>query len=407
MGKINEISQKVEQSFKNNKYTTEIKDDVVEFDSNGLMFNFVDPVNVPSLRINGEEIVKSEPQVQSDWNQSDSESSDFVKNKPFYENIVGELCLQVTTVNGIFYFDWGELIPVVGKRYGIEFDTDNDLNGILEQHTEFGIAEQFTQISPEGVVISFSQVTMYYSPTSFSLAGNNANGKFSGNRTVKNIRLIDYVLQKIDAKFIDGYMVSGTGDYSNKFNNISKNVASGDYSHSEGSYTTASGDYSHAEGQGTTASYFHSHAEGNRTTASGYASHSEGDGSDASGYCSHAEGYGTTASGDTSHAEGDLTIANHKSQHVFGEFNILDPSPKFSDERGNFVEIVGNGEDNITRSNARTLDWQGNEVLAGTITANGVNISEAISTVKFRVSETNIQASSDGGLTWHTLTFVD
>ena len=82
MGKINEISQKVEQSFKNNKYTTEIKDDVVEFDSNGLMFNFVDPVNVPSLRINGEEIVNSEPQVQSDWLQTDETEAAYIANKP-------------------------------------------------------------------------------------------------------------------------------------------------------------------------------------------------------------------------------------------------------------------------------------------------------------------------------------
>ena len=49
----------------------------------------------------------------------------------------------------------------------------------------------------------------------------------------------------------------------------------------------------------------------------------------------------------------------------------------------------------------------GNLTIGGTITANGVNISEAISTVKFRVNGGTFQVSIDEGLTWHTLTFVD
>lgn len=71
--------------------------------------------------------------------------------------------------------------------------------------------------------------------------------------------------------------------------------------------------------------------------------------------------------GDLSHAEGNGTTANHMSQHVFGEYNILDPSENASTIRGIYVEIVGNGTSS-TRSNARTLDWTGNEVLAGKLT---------------------------------------
>jgi hypothetical protein len=76
-----------------------------------------------------------------------------------------------------------------------------------------------------------------------------------------------------------------------------------------------------------------------------------------------------------SHAEGDYTIANHRTQHVFGGYNIADPSIEDATARGTYVEIVGNGykESGVEyRSNARTLDWSGNEVLAGTITATNI-----------------------------------
>lgn len=39
--------------------------------------------------------------------------------------------------------------------------------------------------------------------------------------------------------------------------------------------------------------------------------------------------------------------------------------------RGTYVEIVGNGKNPSTRSNARTLDWNGNEWLAGGLTTTG------------------------------------
>lgn len=157
--------------------------------------------------------------------------------------------------------------------------------------------------------------------------------------------------------------------------------ATGLYAHSEGGGTTASGESAHAEGGGTTASAQRAHAEGGGTTASGLDSHAEGSGTTASGDKDHAEGYRTTASGGDSHAEGaytvasgldshsegNETIANHLAQHVFGEYNIADASTAPSDQRGNYVEIVGNGAYNA-RSNARTLDWNGNEALQGALT---------------------------------------
>ena len=140
-------------------------------------------------------------------------------------------------------------------------------------------------------------------------------------------------------------------------------TASSRCAHAEGYETTASGDYSHAEGYSTTASGHYSHTEGDDTTASGFASHAEGAGNIASGDRSHAEGSGTTASGINSHAEGNYTKASSRDQHVQGKFNIEDTEHKYA-------HIVGNG-DSGNKSNAHTLDWNGNGWYAGKLSQEG------------------------------------
>lgn len=168
----------------------------------------------------------------------------------------------------------------------------------------------------------------------------------------------------------------------NDIPSASRNQATGAFSHAEGGgieseygqtvyrHTIASGMGSHAEGRETTASGDYSHAEGCMTTASEHYSHAEGDGSIASGRGSHAEGLYTVASGDYSHAEGMYTEASGQGQHVLGKFNIIS---------NNFAEIVGNGVngEDENRSNARTLDWNGNEWLAGSLTLGSTRLTEA------------------------------
>lgn len=152
-------------------------------------------------------------------------------------------------------------------------------------------------------------------------------------------------------------------------------TASNAGAHAEGMSTTASGTYSHAEGYNTEASASYSHAEGRNTNSLGVSAHAEGQRTIASGNSSHSEGVFCTAAGDYSHAEGRGTTANYQSMHVFGEYNSLvvieaeegqDP-----DYRDGYIEVVGNGTSESARHDARTLDWNGNEVLAGTVTATG------------------------------------
>lgn len=116
---------------------------------------------------------------------------------------------------------------------------------------------------------------------------------------------------------------------------------------------TTVGQYSSTFGDECTASAFYSLAEGYGTTASGSQA--------------HAEGYKTTASGDNgSHAEGLYTIASSTAQHVQGKYNI-------KDTEGKYAHIVGNGSDSDDkyRSNAHTLDWEGNAWFAGDLNADG------------------------------------
>ena len=197
----------------------------------------------------------------------------------------------------------------------------------------------------------------------------------------------------------EGYNTTASGDFSHAEGG--SKTASGRYSHAEGYNTTASGDFSHAEGGSKTASGQYSHAEGYNTTASGdfshaegYAtkayvsqSHAEGGGTTASGPQSHAEGYYTTASGPQSHAEGYYTTAQRRSQHVQGEYNVLDTVGS-AKNRGKYAHIVGNGTSESARSNAHTLDWDGNAWYAGTIEGTALIIKSSTegSTKRFKIT---------------------
>lgn len=160
-----------------------------------------------------------------------------------------------------------------------------------------------------------------------------------------------------------GNNIEASGNHSAAFNTRTK--ASGFAAAAFGEDTIASGQSAHAEGGNNEASGYWSHVEGNLTLASGANSHAEGEGTAILHIGGETEKYPTTASGRGAHAEGLCTIANHAHQHSAGEFNVADPSEAAADQRGTYVEIIGNGTANDARSNARTLDWSGNEELAG------------------------------------------
>lgn len=176
----------------------------------------------------------------------------------------------------------------------------------------------------------------------------------------------------------EGYYSSASGDYSHAEGY--RTLSNSNNSHAEGEYSKATSDASHAEGSETLASGRYSHSEGTTTIASGNFSHAEGNYTKAQANGSHSQGSGTIAKGCNSHAEGQYTIATADESHVGGRFNKEDTESKYA-------EIIGNGSRTLNydtwewdekRSNARTLDWDGNAWFAGDVTATDKDAHEHV-----------------------------
>ena len=170
----------------------------------------------------------------------------------------------------------------------------------------------------------------------------------------------------------EGYDTTASGTYAHAegYSTVAKGIGA----HAEGKATQANGDRSHAEGNECKAMANNSHAQNYMTVASGMNSHAEGASSTSSGDATHAEGYETLASGFVAHAEGHGTIASGKYQHVQGKFNLEDST---------YAHIVGNGTNKTTRSNAHTIDWDGNAWFAGDVKAGDVSLQKLSTTFKY------------------------
>ena len=213
-----------------------------------------------------------------------------------------------------------------------------------------------------------------------STYGDSGNLCFEGDSSYSiRITYYDTSIVELDKKYIP-YVVGERVDNKNLidksyseyvggvgaeiFNNYKFNIASGEYSHAEGDETYAFGYASHAEGNHSTAEGDYSHAE-NSAHAEGNYSHAENS-STARGMCSHSEGQGSIANGEASHAEGCSVLAFGKYQHAQGRYNVIDEADKYA-------HIVGNGDYSQQtgwkeiRSNAHTLDWNGNAWFQGEV----------------------------------------
>lgn len=217
------------------------------------------------------------------------------------------------------------------------------------------------------------------------------NGWFKGTLKIGGIGQNDETAVEVATKTdIDNTIGrKGSGEYAEVFNNTITNIASGDYSHAEGSYNKATGYCSHAEGQGSEANGLASHAEGIGNTALADNAHAEGNSTHAEGNASHAEGYVSTAKGNYSHAEGEETIANGEAAHVegyntiaTGKYSHVEGKYNIEDTENKYAHIVGNGlyNDSVEkefRSNAHTVDWSGNSWYAGNIKIGGSGYEDA------------------------------
>ena len=154
----------------------------------------------------------------------------------------------------------------------------------------------------------------------------------------------------------------------------SSNTVSSSSSVAIGGGNKAFSSHSVAMGGGNTASGSHSVAMGGGNTASGEFSVAMGVGNTASSMNSVAIGGGNKASGQYSVAMGQSNTANVDNQTVIGRYNAPD-----STEEGEVQHafIIGNGnstESGATHlSNAMTVDWDGNLIMSGDVTATDTN----------------------------------
>ncbi len=117
-------------------------------------------------------------------------------------------------------------------------------------------------------------------------------------------------------------------------------------------------------GLGTKAMGRNSVAMGNTTETNGYSSFAVGDRTKANGFGSSSIGYHTIANAGTSLSIGrynDTLVATENTANGW-------PLPVFASTSPAF--IIGNGSSDATRSNAFVVRYNGNAVLAGTLTQN-------------------------------------
>ena len=219
-----------------------------------------------------------------------------------------------------------------------------------------------------------------------------------------------------------GYQTEAVGEASHAQGY--RTTAKANYTHTEGKETTATSSAAHAQGANTEANGVVSHAQGQSSIADGDCSHAQGHTTKAVGFCSHSQGRLTEAIGENSDACGYKTIAKGKNSHTGGEscvteedatnafvegFNNTNRAPrafiaggqwnstsnnaedsfvygigssasavaqkvggKFPITDTKYAEIVGNGKSSSARSNAYTLDWDGNACFSGSVECNGI-----------------------------------
>lgn len=405
---------------------------------------------------------------QSNWDQNDETAPDYIKNRPFYKSdgaYVGMVqfvatsatTLQYTTTEDEFYtvvlpylqtiVGEGEVCIIkIGENRGkisCIFDRGYfTFNGMFSGGGKYLIGEVWTlTINDENVV--FSEGSIY-------------NIEFY-NTLDPYVKIdpgylpnIVYTSEHAPVKFGDGAnstvqgldtTASGTNSHAEGYGSN----ASGYHTHAEGYYTLTNGHGSHAEGWKTTATGNYSHAAGNQTISNQYGMYVFGEFNQAfdafaeqiiSGfdnfkptskyYCADDYTFNTSTglytlinpvlqSGVTvgkycvtSSSNLDNLTYMYKiisTTDTTNNYNIQRYSVYYkSTNRGDYVHIVGNGTSDAVRSNAHTLDWEGNAWYSGDVyigSTSGTNKDEGskkLATEEYvtqKVAEINVETPTE------------
>ena len=302
-----------------------------------------------------------------DWNESDPTSAAYIENRPFYyyqpEEILYEGDLAFDQYAGSNYYGSNEV--TFSRSVSFEETITLNVDGLEYTDTVSSNHQYIGAANPGDSNITTTKVGVFLTQNGantfrgMSWRMVSSSERSAGTYHVKVSIKAEPIIKQIDNVFLkNSNVINGRGVGSIRSASAYEEYES--YSMPEGCVALGCDTYAYG-GKGA-------HAEGINSVASKLAAHAEGESTLADGSSAHSEGYNTQAKGSQSHAEGFRTIAKNKAQHVFGRYNVQDPSSYGNTNFGRYVEIVGNGESENTRSNARTLDWYGNEQLRGSLT---------------------------------------
>lgn len=258
--------------------------------------------------------------VQSDWEQNDDSCADFVKNRPFYAYDTKFECYHAQEIT---FNEEGIAGSLSESDSGYYLSGGDTITVIVDGVSYSGKA--YNSGPP------IYEIWWKASPFSYDFRGVSCSDSSFYGKTVKiQIFKVETSIVKMDKQFLPPISVNDLDDFPET---VGKKTKDGGETFNE---TLVSGNLAHAEG------YY----------------------SEAPGWYSHSEGTSTIARGENSHSEGKHTIARGENSHVQGKYNIEDGVNKYA-------HIVGNGTDDDKRSNAHTLDWDGNAWFAGKVKVGG------------------------------------
>ena len=412
--------------------------------------------DIKNVRKENAESIKSST---ANWGQNDSNALDYVKNRTHYmlpDTPIGSLEFTATGPDTIEYTmteaeeehaifsyfqnlrDKGEVLKItVGGKEGLLAVTFGrgyfNFSGVFTGSVYWRAGDVLSLVAQNDFITfnqgdtytaSFEDTTKpYYVKLDFNYIPDNVY--HSENAPVKFGAGKNSTVQG-DETTADGWNAHAEGDHS---------AATGSGAHAEGSYTKADGSNSHAEGRNTKATGDYSHAEGESTVANRRGMHAEGTYNlyDSAKYVDvvtrsqesiwnnmyAASEY--TFDADTGYYT--LVNAEPKNEVVIGLYyassyqyknGIIDilrkpislisgnnyeteihQSNLGTNVKGKYVHVVGNGVSSA-RSNAHTLDWDGNGWFAGDVFVGGASQDEGVKLLKAGEAITIPQTASVG-----------
>ena len=203
-----------------------------------------------------------------------------------------------------------------------------------------------------------------------------------------NIFNLEYVAEKLHIKIYSSNNIITLNDIVVRIANDYPEDNVGQAAVAIGSDTVAVGNNSLAGGYQSKALEANAIALGSSTTASG----TNG---------AMAVGRKTIASGQSSFATGTFTEASSKNQVTIGKYNTVDTEDKYA-----FIVGNGTGTSESKRSNALTVDWDGNATFAGKVIIEGdkyavtsSELAEVIDNLDITTNKVNSLAGTNNTLT--------